>query len=237
MERIVGFDYHLRLSHLDFIAQEASTTKRRELYQKLDQFLQTDIKSPASRGKVKTMLMRVWRPIQEERQKLQEEALRLLPLLTEKERVAAHWGMTLLAYTFFRDLTSELGACFKLQDEAASAQLHRKMRRLYGDTRRVDVATSAVLASLKSWGVIKTIKPYFYTREEKFILTNQALKLWLTEVIIRASDYQALPLPLAPKASYVFPFQFTLNTNEFDTNRLTIYNQSLDLQMVCLPRR
>ena len=100
MSKIVGFDYHIKLHHLDYIAREAQKNDVKTMYRKLEEFLQQDIAGPSSRKKSTTMLMRIWYLVKEEYKGLQAEAFALLDQVSERERLVLHWGMTLLAYRF-----------------------------------------------------------------------------------------------------------------------------------------
>lgn len=234
MAKPVGFDQKIQLQHLDYIARQASGIDRKNMYEKLDEFLNVDIRGAMARKHVITMLMKIWYLVPDELKGLRQRALELLPNFSAQDRLVLHWGMTLLAYPFFKDVACELGNLFGLQNEVPSQQIGRKVKGLYGDRRRVEVATTAVLRSIKSWGFIEKNKSNVYTMTEKYEITNTALKLWLAEVILRVSDYQYLPLEMIPVAQSVFPFQFKVNIREFEHSNFIINRQGLDMQLVGL---
>ena len=158
MAKPVGFDQKILLEEMDYVASEVSNSSRTEMYEKLDQYLLPRVKCDKSRKNAITILMKIWCRVDDSHVNLQEQALDLLPKLPSNQQLAIHWGMTLLAYPFFHDLVKELGSLFMLQDEVASSQINRKMKSIYGDRRRVEVATGAVLSSLYSWKVVKRNK-------------------------------------------------------------------------------
>jgi len=234
MAKPVGFDQKIKLYYLDYIAREASSTDRKNMYEKLDEFLSADVRGAMAKKHVITMLMKIWYLVPDEVKGLRQRALELLPYLSPRDRLVLHWGMTLQAYPFFKDVTSEMGNLFGLQNEVPSQQIGRKMKGLYGDRRRVEVATTAVLMSIKAWGFIERSKSNIYTLPEKYEINNTALKLWLAEVILRVSDYQYMPLEMIPAAQVVFPFQFKINIREFEQSNFIINRQGLDMQLVGL---
>ncbi len=234
MSKIVGFDYHIKLHHLDYIAREAQKNDVKTMYRKLEEFLQQAIAGPSSRKKSTTMLMRIWYLVKEEYKGLQAEAFALLDQVSERERLVLHWGMTLLAYRFFYDMTQEIGNVFTLQTEVASELLGRKMKKLYGDKRRVEIATSAILMSMKAWGVLDSVKHGRYRLQEKKEILDHRLKLWLAKVVIKVSACQAMPLEMITSAGSVFPFQFELKLNDLEDSGLSVQRQGLDLLMVSL---
>lgn len=94
------------------------------------------------------------------------------------------------------------------------------------------MAASAVLLSMKDWGVIKSEKHSIYTLAAQTEVFSRELKLWLAEIIVRISEYSSLPIDMLVSAPYVFPFKFTLNIREMDESALVVNRQGLDLQMV-----
>ncbi|MDF9408595.1 hypothetical protein L7E55_09540 [Pelotomaculum isophthalicicum JI] len=234
MAKPVGFDQKIKLRHLDYIAREASSLDRKNVHEKLDEFLNADIRGAKSRKNAVTVLMKIWYLTPGELKSLRQRALELLPSLSFHDRLVFHWGMTLLAYPFFKDVVNELGTLFRLQNEVPSRQIGRKVKSLYGDRRRVEVATTAVLMSIKSWGLIERSKSNIYTLPKKYEITNAALKLWLAEVVLRVSDCQYMPLEMIPAAQFVFPFQFKINIREFEHSNFIINRQGLDMQLVGL---
>lgn len=234
MAKPVGFDQKIKLQHLDYIAGEASNMDRKDLQEKLDEFLSADILGVKSRKNTITILIKIWYLVPDELNVLRQRALELLPTLSLRDRLVLHWGMILLAYPFFKDVAGEMGNLFGLQNEVPSQQISRKMKGLYGDKRKVEVATSAVLMSIKSWGLIERSKGFIYTLPEKYEITNVALKLWLAEVVLRVSDCQYMPLEMIPSAQIVFPFKFRINIREFENSNFNINRQGLDMQLIGL---
>ncbi|TEB11574.1 hypothetical protein [Pelotomaculum propionicicum] len=234
MAKPVGFDQKIMLRHLDYIAREASKMDRKNMYEKLDEFLNADVHGAKSRKNAVTILMKIWYLVPDDLNDVRQRALELLPSLLPRDRLVLHWGMTLLAYPFFKDVVSEMGNLFGLQNEVPSQQIGRRVKGLYGDRRRVEVAATAVLMSIKSWGLIERSKSNIYTLPEKYEITNTALKLWLAEVVLRVSGYRYMPLEMIPAAKAVFPFHFKINIRECEHSNFIINRQGLDMQLVSL---
>jgi hypothetical protein len=154
--------------------------------------------------------------------------------LSAAERLVLHWGMLLLTHPFFRDMTTELGNLFLLQSEIPSSQMYRKMRGLYGDKERVNVATKSLFATLRYLECLESSKKSVYTQPEKQEINDRELKNWLAEVVIRVSGKEALPVDLITSAPFLYPFRFRLNTTEIDSSSLSLLRQGLDMNMVYL---
>lgn len=233
MSKSVGFDQKILLHQLDFTLSEARRTERKDMYEKLDGFLIDDIKGVKSRKNATTMLMKIWYLVSDDYKKLQSKAFELYPDLSSQERLALHYGMTLLAYPFVKDLVREMGKLFKLQDEVPAQQIGRIMKNFYGDRRRVEVAISAVLMSLKSWGIIKPgEKRHIYKLDEKISIESNEMKKWLAEAIVRASEGTSITLDEINTNSLFFPFDYSISKSELSGEGFEVNRQGLDMIMV-----
>jgi hypothetical protein len=67
--------------------------------------------------------LRIWSGIPPERISLRDRAVALLPRISGQERIWLHWGMTALAYPFFRDTAEVVGRLLALQDDFTTAQV------------------------------------------------------------------------------------------------------------------
>lgn len=238
MKKAVGFDQKVLLHQLDFMAREIPRSEtRQQLYEKADEFLTADIAGYKSRMNARTILFKIWYLVDDDHKHLQQEALRLMDEVTQKERIVIHWGMTMLAYPFFKDLINEMGILFKLQQEVSSDQISRKIKALYGDRRRVEVSISASLTSLRAWGVIATKKRNMQEiMKEKISIHSNALKQWIAEVLIHVLDVDALPIEYYRNNSLLFPFNLNLSTDDLDKQRFNIIRQGVDMRMVGLQK-
>lgn len=234
MNKAVGFDQKIQLSHLDITAQELRYTEKKDMYAKLDEYLRSDIKGDKSRKNAITMLMKIWCMVEPEYQELQGEALQAFPQASAQERILLHWGLTLLAYPFFKCVIEEMGNLLKLQNEVSSQQLNRRIKLLYGDRRRVEVAVSAVLGSLKAWGLIEHKGKNIYTLPGRINVEGSFFKNWILEVLLRVSEYNIMPVDMLNSQAAFFPFEFEVSITELDGTRIKVDRQGLDQFMLSL---
>ncbi len=228
MKKAVGFDQKILLDHLNYTINEVSYTKKEEMYKKLDQYLFKDIKGNKSRKNAITILMKIWYLDKKINTSIQKRAFELLPKLDSQERIALHWGMILSTYPFFKDIASEIGRLTSRQHDFSSSQIDRKIKELYGDRRRVEVAYQAVLTSMKNWGVVIQKKQGVYVLPEKIKIFNNKIINWLTEVAIVASKRECIQMDEVSTLSYLFPFAFNINTGLLDNSIFEITNQGIN---------
>ena len=232
MKKDVGFDRKIMLRHLDYTAEELKRTRPKEMYEKLDSFLTADIQGTKSRRNSVTILMKIWGLVEEDHRDLQQKGLEMIQSIWPEERLALHYGMTILAYPLFRDLVNEMGSGFRLQDGIASHQIRRKIKALYGDRRHVEVATEAVLTSLRSWGVIETNTKWINTISRKHEVRSLELKRWLVNVLLHASEQDFMPLDILNNHPIFFPFDYSIAVSDLGGEEFQVIRQGLDMVMV-----
>lgn len=232
MSKPVGFDQKIQLSHLNTVAEEIRFTAQKDLYAKLDEYLCRDIQGNKARKNAITILMKTWCLVALGHQELQTAAIKMFPEAGAEEKLVLHWGMLLLAYPFFQAMAEEMGCLFRLQGEIPSRQLSRRIKLLYGDRRRVEVALTAVLSSLKAWSVVERDPKNIYILPHKIQLKNLQLKNWLLAVVLQVSEYKAMPLEMLKVLDVLFPFIYDLSIMEIDSHIFNIERQGMDTYVI-----
>lgn len=229
MTKPVGFDQKVLLNHLDYTVKSMKQYSRKEMYDVLDGYLRNNIAGAKSRKNAITMLMKIWYLVDEGMIPVRDEVLSVFAEMTKEERVIVHWGMTIAAYPFFRDAAYELGKLFFLQEEVSAAAIGKRMKEGYGDRRRVEVATSATLMSMKSWGVIIPAPNRSYQPAERIQIHNPFLHAFVIQVLLEVLEASALQLDVIEKHPVFFPFSFDFNFVELRNNpKLTIHRQGIN---------
>ncbi|EPY7700974.1 MULTISPECIES: hypothetical protein [Bacillus] len=233
MSKPVGFDQKVLLHHLDFTANHTKKYSRKDMYEVLDGYLRNDITGAKSRKNAVTMLMKIWYLVDKDLIEIRDRVLEVLPVLTKEERVFIHWGMTLAAYPFFKDAIHELGKLFQLQDTVPSTVIGKRMKEEYGDRRRVEVATSAVLMSIKAWGIIIPTKNRSYQLPDKVFISNPLLQVFIVKIMLHVLEHTALQIDILKNHPMLFPFDHEFDLLELRQNEwLTLHHQGVDTLIV-----
>lgn len=233
MAKPVGFDQKLLLHQLDYTAIQSKQYQRSEMYDVLDGYLRKDIKGAKSRKNAITMLMKIWYLIDDELVSMRDELLKEFHHFTEGERLFVHWGLTCIAYPFFRDIAFEFGRHFQLQEEVSSKTIRKRIKDLYGDKVRVEVATTAVLTTMKSWEVIVPTEKTFYKENDKIEISNPLLQTFLIKVLLKSLDHHALYVDMIENHPIFFPFQYSLNVFKLrEREELTFHYEGMNQLVV-----
>ncbi len=124
----IGFDKKIRLEWLEETAFKYLASGRvKETAQHLDRYLLPEIEGKDSQRKHITVMKRIWLNVPPEHTILRDQALKMIAGQPEQERIALHWGMCLLAFPFFLEVTTVTGGLFKLQEVITLGQIHHRI--------------------------------------------------------------------------------------------------------------
>jgi hypothetical protein len=162
----------------------------------------------------------------------------MLSRISGQERIWLHWGMTALAYPFFRDTVEVVGRLLALQDDFTTAQVRNRIITSWGDRATSRDAAQYLLNTLVDWEVLRATKQKGqFLLARKMSASTPDLQLWLLEAFLAASaadEIEAQQLLRLPEA-----FPFTISVGVADLRRyegFNIHRQGLDMDMVALRR-
>ena len=237
MRQIVGFSQKTKRAWLDAVLDRlAQTTEQGELRKFLDQHLKDDLPGKTSREKSMGIVLRIWSNIPPERVPLRDRAVAMLPRISGQERIWLHWGMTALAYPFFRDTAGVVGRLLALQDDFTSAQVQDRMLTTWGDRATSREAAQKLLNTLVDWDVLRSTKTkghFLLTR--KMTASVPELQLWLLETLLWASAADEIEAQQLLRLPESFPFQRNVDVADLRKHEgFNIHRQGLDMDMVAL---
>src|SRR4029077_17731133 len=126
--------------------------------------------------------LRIWSGIPAERVALRNRAVALLRRISGQERIWLHWGMTALAYPFFRDTAEVAGRLLALQDDFTTAQVQGRMLTSWGDRATSKEAAQKLITTLVDWEVLRSTKTKGQLLLARKMTTGVSeLQLWMLE--------------------------------------------------------
>jgi hypothetical protein len=237
MRKVVGISQKIKRTWLDGVLDRlAQTADDAALRAYLEKQLKGDLPGAESRAKAAGILLRVWTGIPTERVALRDRALAMLPRIAGQERIWLHWGMTALAYPFFRDTAEVVGRLLALQDDFTTAQVQGRILTTWGDRATSKEAAQKLITSMVDWEVLRSTKTKGrFLRSRKITASIPELETWLLEALLAASasdEIEAKQLLRLPES-----FPFTIGVGVADLRRhegFNIHRQGLDMDMVGL---
>lgn len=237
MRKVVGIDRKIKRAWMDAVLDRlAQTSDEAELRSFLDKYLKDELPGKESRAKTTGIVLRIWSGIPPEHIALRDRALALLARISGQERIWLHWGMTALAYPFFRDTAEVVGRLLALQDDFTTAQVQGRLLTTWGDRATNREAAQKLITTLVDWEVLRSTKTKgHFLLARKMTASIPDLQLWLLEALLTASaadEIEAQQLLRLPES-----FPFTISVGVADLRRyegFNIHRQGLDMDMVAL---
>ena len=207
----VGLDRPLKLEWLDTLALKfRDENDVRALREFLHAYLTQERPNRESRRKNITVLLKIWVHLPKENCKMKDRALRMIAEAKAVDRICIHWGMTLMAYPFFRDIASVIGKSLSLQGEVSLPQIQRRMVELWGDRSTVNIATRKIVRMMAEWQVLEEASTRHYIQPERIVVSRE-LALWFVEALLRAANSQTVPFDSLNLIPCAFPFKIDVS--------------------------
>lgn len=235
MNPMIGFDRKIQLNWLDStVALCHQSLALNNIAMSLKEKLASEIAGTEARRKTITVLLRLWVNVPEKDVRLRDEALELAGQVQPDERLWLYWGMSLLAYPFFRDVSETVGQLRRLQDTFSLAQIQRRMVEEWGQRTTLQRAVQRLVRTFHEWSVIQEAegKGNYIVMPEQHT-SQRDLGLWLLDCALHAHNSEQVLLRELVQLPYLFPFDLSSFSNDVRrSERFEITHQGLDLEMV-----
>jgi hypothetical protein len=223
MPAYIGFDRRIRLAWLDEAAgQMLRDPEPAAVRAHLHSALAQEIQGAEARTKTITLLCRVWTNVPQAPH-VRDEALSLLPVLLPDERLWLHWGLTLLAFPFFRDVAATVGRLLRIQSQCSVGQVTDRVIAAWGERTTLVRATQRVLRSCVEWGVLREDSARgVYRASEPCRTTTVPLRNWFLEAAVRAHNTDGLPVGELVSLPENYPF--VLSVQPYELTRMARFD-------------
>ena len=235
MRGVLGIDRKIKRAWLDALLDHLTqTTDNDELRRFLDERLVEELPGHASRAKSVGIALKIWSGVPANRLPLRDRAIALLPTISGQERVWLHWGMTSLAYPFFRDAAEVVGRLLTLQDDFTTAQVQERLLKKWGDRATTKEAAQKLLHTLVDWEVMRSTKTKgHFLLVARMSSPSSALQLWLLESLLAASSAEEVEAQQLLRLPEMFPFQLSIGLSDLRRHGgFHLHRQGLDMDMV-----
>lgn len=230
MKRVIGLDRELKLRWLDLVAGFAAIERDKiALRAKLMEALAPDIPAHFVRVKTCTVLIRTWLMVPPDCMPLRDRGFELLKAVSPEQRLIVHWGMLLLAYPFFREITALIGRAATTQDTISRSQISRKMVETWGDRTTVKRSILRVFQSLTEWGMLTANGSNETFRAVSIQeVMDIPLAIWLAEATLLARGVES-PSSTLLQAPENFSFRVSLTLNDLiQSGRFSTFREGTD---------
>jgi len=239
MQKRIGFRRNIYLHWMDAAAAYcAESTDPVELRARLEPIVGERIKSAENRAYAITILLNIWAVSAEAHPRLQSDAVTLFAHTTEiADRLWLHYGMTLLAYDFFRLGVIAVGQLGLYDDVITPKAVKRKLAAEMGQLGGLEKATERVLFSLRNWGVLAETdqRSVYRPLRRHFSASSVELEAWLLASALSAHPAEELPSADLARLPELFPFRFAITLDDLRrSDRFMVHRQGMGWDLVRL---
>ena len=202
----IGFD---RFIQLDWAAAALNVRAGVAGLDDLNALLDAAELGVEAKKKTRTVLNRLWLEPRAELVDFADRATAIYKSQPSPPIAALCWGVAVACYPFFGKVAELVGRLSAIQDDCASAEVHRRMSEIYGEREGTRRMTNMVIQTQASWGALDRVeKGKRVIRLASTQIDSDELTAWLVEAALR---YTGKPISLATLQALpvLFPFTFT----------------------------
>jgi len=208
---LIGFRRNIYLDWLEETASLFCMEKDvQEIRMRLGHKLASSLASDPNRRMAIDILVNIWGPTEATPGFLRSQALALFQTTTRRDdHILLHYGMTLMAYSFFRRGVVAIGQRLRFQPSVRTGDVREALLAQVGNLGAVKDAAKRITFSLRNWGLLVDAgKRYHYTvREPRLRASSEALECWLVAAALQAHPAESLPLDDLLNLPELFPFE------------------------------
>jgi len=230
----IGFSRNITLEWLDETARYTAEMGDHEKVRQALNYTVTIHEGQEAKRKTLDVLIRTWTRVPEEHIKLRDHAIELLKDVRSEDTIWLHWGLLLLAYPIFYDVSNMIGRLLTLQGKVTTSQIKRRIVKDWGERTTLNRTISRIVQSLKDWNILRNSNNT-YQLAKKRETKNVELQIWLLEALLKADPSKTTILQEISRIPSLFPFTITINTTQIiNSKKFEIINQASNIQLVKL---
>ncbi len=214
MDKGIGFTRNIYLTWLDAAAALCGEMDDpAEIRARLEPVVGQKINSAVNRRKAIDILINIWVKSAEIAPALRDEAVaRFQTTPAVGDRLWLHYGLTLLTYPVFREVTASIGQLGRAEENVTPAMVKGRLIAGRGQLGSLAKAVERILFSLRDWGLlIPSGQRYTYAlQRQAFSASETDVEAWLLACALRAHPAEELPFADLLHLPELFPFRFTL---------------------------
>jgi hypothetical protein len=228
-EKSVGFRRDIRAAWFDAAATvRVETDDLDAMRRRLDETLAAEIDGKTNRQLTVEILVRLWGRSAQIVPDLHGEALeRFAHAERPLDRICLHYGLSLVAFPFFRDGVEAVGQLLRQRGVVTRGAIKQRLIAGRGQLGSLENATAAVLFALRQWGLVApTERRFVYGPAPLLLASGIGLESWLLSCALCAHPANGIPFPDLIGLPELFPFAFSLTIDDlrrscaFDVQRL-----------------
>jgi hypothetical protein len=237
VDKNIGFRRNIYREWMDAAAAFCTETDdTSELRAHLDPIVAVRISSQECRRIALDILINIWAKSVISHPTLRADAVKLYAKTeSPTDRLWLHYGMTLLAYPFFRLGVITIGQLSRHTEIITPKEVKARMVAELGQLGALEKATERIIFTLRNWGVLaETDQRYAYRPLRRALgASSAALEEWMLAATLTVHPAEELPFDDLVRLPELFPFRFALGVDQIrKSERFEVHRQGAGWDMV-----
>ena len=176
-------------------------------------FLETDLESREGRLKTSRLLAKIWHGTAASAPSIQAEALRLFESAeTANDRIWLHYGLTLVAFPFFRDVAALVGKVTRHGEEVTSAIVRARLFSDRGQIAIIEKSAERSLFFMRQLGMlaIGSSTTSYVVVPGALTTSSTDLQTWLLAAVVQSQPGSQCPAEDLFGLPELFGFRITV---------------------------
>jgi hypothetical protein len=222
-EKNIGFNRNIRLAWLDAAAAFCGETDdSAEIRARLETVVGQDVASEVNRRKAIDILINIWVKTGEFAPALRQQAVEgFRETSIVGDRLWFHYGLTLVYYSFFREVAAAIGKVTRHGDAVTPSMVKQRLIAERGQLGSLEKAVERVMFSMRDWGLLGDAAVRYAYRPERQSLGASSMELesWLLASVLQAHPAEALVFGDLVRLPEFFAFRFTVTLDYLRRSR------------------
>ena len=205
--------------------------------EQLQGLLAEGVEGTDARRKTLLVLKRLWLEPRAELVDYVTRGAELSKAQPEESPLVWNWGVAIAAYPFFGKVAELVGRLSDLHGDCTTAEIHRRISEIYGESVGTARSTSRVFQSLESWGCLERVeKDKRLLRLPTLAVKSDRAVSWLLEGALRYTG-KALGVQTLQALAVLYPFTFEQPLGYLVANSPTLEVQADGSGNLCMALR
>lgn len=234
----IGFNRTIHRAWLDATANfRIQTDDVQEIRQSLEPIVGEHLTGSEARRKTIDVLINIWHKTADLSPTLHQQALtHYQNAFTSDDHLWLHYGLTILNYPIFREISLTIGQLSRLEDTLTRDTIKKRMISNMGQLGSLDRSVERICASLTDWNILPAVQHSAYQPLRQALSTSSsAIESWLLACALHAHPAEELTFTDLLRLPELFPFSFTLTVDDLRNHPdFVVQRQGLGWEMVRL---
>lgn len=153
------------------------------------------------------LLYHLWFKADPTTNSLRQDAFALFRTLDLYERLALHWGMAIIQFSFFREIAQVIGRLGHLQGEFTKSEVVGRILEKYSNQTTIQRATERVIQTMVDWNAVELRTYSRYGLASIRSIQTSALAEWLIRAKMAGAPEKYWLVHDLLSATESFPFE------------------------------